>query len=70
MQEDELERIKVFFDDEISTEDFAQQLRRIQHVLATHGLNDDSDHKEWISSGYYWLHQFLEAIKPDLSKTA
>ena len=56
-----------FFDEKISTKDFAKYMRRLMYATVTlHLQNEEQLHKEWIEDGFYHLTQFVEEIDPQL----
>lgn len=67
-----IEKIETYFEKEIGIKEFAQQIRRANHILSGVMMQPDADQKviksHWISDCFYHLNEFAELLDPVLEK--
>lgn len=66
------EKIATYFDTQIGFKEFAQQIRRSNHILSGVMMQPDADqnvvNSDWIIDCFYHLNEFAELLDPVLEK--
>ena len=60
-------RLSVFFKTNISPDEMAKYIRRVNYVLSTLAMRQDltdSFRLNWVEDGFYWLNELAEVLDP------
>lgn len=64
------EKLIEFFNKEISPEDMAKNIRRLNYILGLTVIRNNPEQnpidKDWLENGFYWINELAEILNPYL----